>query len=149
MVVLDEPSGAACIPGGLCPCGLSAGAPPVVVSIGPVQPCGCFCPFASGEVRPLLCCEASDGLFGGCACASTIPAEQSRQAAASAMRIVFPRFDQCQRPASHAGSIRKFARLMIGFIHVTQFVASASLFYGKLRQRCCFIARACRLPYAR
>ena len=39
---LSEPFGAACIPGGVSPCGLEAGAPPVdLVSIGPVFPCGC------------------------------------------------------------------------------------------------------------
>jgi hypothetical protein len=37
-IVLSEPSGAACIPGGVCPCGLEAGAPPVPVSRGPVRP---------------------------------------------------------------------------------------------------------------
>ena len=47
-VVFEEPSGAGCIPGGDWPCGLSGGAPPVPVSIGPVQPCGCFWPFVSG-----------------------------------------------------------------------------------------------------
>src|ERR1700731_1323060 len=40
-IVLEDPSGAACMPGGDWPCGLSAGAPPVVVSRGPVEPCGC------------------------------------------------------------------------------------------------------------
>ena len=40
-MVFDEPSGAACTPG-VSPCGLSAGGPPVVVSIGPVSPCGCI-----------------------------------------------------------------------------------------------------------
>ena len=39
-MVFDEPSGAACMPGGDCPWGLSAGAPPLPVVIGPVQPCG-------------------------------------------------------------------------------------------------------------
>lgn len=54
-VVLEEPSGADCMPGGVWPCGLSAGAPPVPVWIGPVQPCGCFSPFVSGTtVRPVL-----------------------------------------------------------------------------------------------
>lgn len=38
VVVLDDPSGAACMPGGLWPWGLSAGAPPDPVLIGPVQP---------------------------------------------------------------------------------------------------------------
>ena len=56
-VVFEEPSGAACIPGGDWPCGLEAGAPPVSVLMGPVQPCGCFWPFVSGTgvwVRPVL-----------------------------------------------------------------------------------------------
>ena len=53
-MVLDDPSGAACIPGGVCPCGLSAGAPPVLVSSGPVCPCGCNGPCFSGiTVRPV------------------------------------------------------------------------------------------------
>src|ERR1039458_8091343 len=39
--VFDEPSGAACMPGALSPCGLEAGAPPDLVLIWPVQPCGC------------------------------------------------------------------------------------------------------------
>src|SRR5262245_50288377 len=42
VVVFEEPSGADCIPGGVCPCGLEAGAPPWPVLVGPVQPCGCF-----------------------------------------------------------------------------------------------------------
>lgn len=50
VVVLDDPSGAACMPGGLWPWGLSAGAPPDPVLIGPVQPCGCSWPFSSGGV---------------------------------------------------------------------------------------------------
>lgn len=54
-VVFEEPSGAGCMPGGLWPCGLSAGAPPDPVSIGPVQPCGCSWPLVSGvTVRPVL-----------------------------------------------------------------------------------------------
>src|ERR1041385_39361 len=53
--VLPEPSGAGCMPGGLWPCGLSGGAPPVPVLIGPVLPCGCFSPTVSGVcVRPVL-----------------------------------------------------------------------------------------------
>lgn len=40
-VVFVDPSGAGCIPGGLCPWGLSGGAPPEPVLIGPVQPWGC------------------------------------------------------------------------------------------------------------
>jgi hypothetical protein len=49
-IVLLDPSGAACMPGGLWPWGLSAGAPPDCVLIGPVQPCGCNWPFCSGGV---------------------------------------------------------------------------------------------------
>lgn len=40
---LSEPFGADCIPGGVSPCGLVAGAPPVDwVLTGPVLPCGCI-----------------------------------------------------------------------------------------------------------
>jgi hypothetical protein len=42
------------MPGGLWPCGLSGGAPPTPVSVGPVQPCGCFSPLTSGAERPVL-----------------------------------------------------------------------------------------------
>src|SRR5262245_20571516 len=37
-IVFEDPSGAAYMPGGDCPCGLSAGVPHVVVSSGPVLP---------------------------------------------------------------------------------------------------------------
>jgi hypothetical protein len=47
---LAEPSGAACMFGGLWPCGLDAGAPPLPVSSGPVHPCGWFTPFVDGDV---------------------------------------------------------------------------------------------------
>ena len=40
-IVLSEPFGADCIPGGVSPWGLDAGAPPDLVSSGPVFPCGC------------------------------------------------------------------------------------------------------------
>jgi hypothetical protein len=50
-IVLEDPSGAACIPVGDCPCGLSAGVPPVVASSGPVLPCGWFWPCAPSAVR--------------------------------------------------------------------------------------------------
>ena len=41
--VLSEPFGAACMPGGVSPCGLEAGAPPFdLVLIGPALPCGCI-----------------------------------------------------------------------------------------------------------
>jgi hypothetical protein len=41
-IVLSEPFGADCIPGGVSPWGLDAGAPPPdPVLIGPVFPCGC------------------------------------------------------------------------------------------------------------
>jgi hypothetical protein len=49
-IVREEPSGAACMLGGLWPCGLDGGAPPLPVSSGPVQPCGCFTPSVEGEV---------------------------------------------------------------------------------------------------
>jgi hypothetical protein len=49
-VDLEEPSGAACMFGGLWPCGLDAGAPPLPVSSGPVHPWGCSAPLVEGEV---------------------------------------------------------------------------------------------------
>ena len=53
--IFDEPSGADCMPGGVSHGGLEAGAPPLVVLIGPVQPCGGNCPLASGvAVRPVV-----------------------------------------------------------------------------------------------
>jgi hypothetical protein len=36
----DEPFGAACMPAGVSPSGLDAGAPPDVVAVGPVLPWG-------------------------------------------------------------------------------------------------------------
>ena len=40
-IVFEDPSGADCMPGGVSPCGLEAGAPPLLpVVIGPVGPCG-------------------------------------------------------------------------------------------------------------
>jgi hypothetical protein len=66
-----DPSGAACIPGGLWPCGLSGGAPPDCVLIGPVQPCGCNWPLASGGVRPVL--TVADPSFVRLLCATTPP----------------------------------------------------------------------------
>lgn len=82
-IVLFEPSGAACIPGGVCPCGLEAGAPPVPVSTGPVGPCGCVTPFMSGgsTVRPVLCGE-SPGCRPNCVCADALPAHNARHNAA-------------------------------------------------------------------
>src|ERR1700742_3877603 len=57
-IVLSDPSGAACMPGGVCPCGLSAGAPPPVpVVIGPVGPCGCIWPLSFNSVLPVECSE--------------------------------------------------------------------------------------------
>jgi hypothetical protein len=94
IIVLLEPSGAACMPGGVCPCGLSAGAPPVPVSRGPVGPCGCVTPFMSGgsTVRPVLCGE-SPGCCGlDCVCADALPAHNARHKTTIAMRI----YDSCQ-----------------------------------------------------
>ena len=95
-VVLEEPSGADCMPGGVWPCGLSGGAPPVPVVIGPVQPCGCFSPFTSGTtVRPVLHSDLSvspgryPGLTGSLlACAHAKPLAHARQAAMNKTRIV-------------------------------------------------------------
>src|SRR5262245_12528203 len=56
-MIFDEPSGADCMLGGVCPCGLSAGAPPSPVVIGPVGPCGCICPLSFNSVLPVLYCE--------------------------------------------------------------------------------------------
>ena len=88
-VVLEEPSGADCMPGGVWPCGLSGGAPPVPVVIGPVQPCGCFSPFTSGTtVRPVLHSDLSvspgrypDLSVSLLACAHVKPVAHARQTA--------------------------------------------------------------------
>jgi hypothetical protein len=62
-MVLDAPPGAGCMSGGVPPCGLAAGAPPVPVESGPVQPCGWSWPFVSGNtLRPVLYGE-SPGLL--------------------------------------------------------------------------------------
>src|SRR5665647_2559389 len=91
--VFDEPSGAACMPGAVSPCGLEAGAPPGLVLIGPVQPCGCNCRFGSGvTVRPVLDSGLSAVLFSGRACAHAIPAEETKQTAISAMRMGVPHY---------------------------------------------------------
>src|SRR3954454_2972197 len=74
--VLDDPSGAACMPGGLWPCGLSGGAPPEEVSIGPVQPCGCSWPLASGAVVPVGC--LTEPLSGWAVCAPAMLAGNAR-----------------------------------------------------------------------
>src|ERR1022692_3403260 len=89
--VFDEPSGAACMPGGVSPCGLDAGAPPVLVFIGPVQPCGCNCPFVSGvTVRPMLDSGLTAVLFSGRVCAHAIPVEETKQTTISVKRMGLP-----------------------------------------------------------
>ena len=90
-MVFEEPSGAGCIPGGDWPCGLSGGAPPVPVSIGPVQPCGCFWPFVSGVwVRPVLYTDLS--VFESSACTEVAKlAIQIGKIAMYAKRIRCPR----------------------------------------------------------
>ena len=81
--VFVDPSGAACMPGGLCPCGLSGGAPPDLVSSGPVQPCGCNWPFSSGGERPVVVLTS---VFNS-ACAAANPHENIRQMAVIIIRI--------------------------------------------------------------
>ena len=81
--VFVDPSGAACMPGGLCPCGLSGGAPPDLVSSGPVQPCGCNWPFSSGGERPVVAFTSVFDL----ACAAANPHENIRQMAVIIIRI--------------------------------------------------------------
>jgi len=90
-MVFDEPSGADCMPGGDWPCGLEAGAPPVVVLSGPVQPCGCNCPFVSGDtVRPVVVSGLS-AFFSSVVCAHANPESETKQAAATrATRIIIP-----------------------------------------------------------
>jgi hypothetical protein len=94
IIVLFEPSGAACIPGGVCPCGLSAGAPPVPVSRGPVGPCGWVTPFMSGgsTVRPVLCGESAGCCGPDCVCADALPAHNARHKATIAVRM----YDSCR-----------------------------------------------------
>ena len=64
------------MPGGLWPCGLSGGAPPEVVLIGPVQPCGCSWPLASGAVVPVGC--LIEPLSGCAVCAPAMLAGNTR-----------------------------------------------------------------------
>lgn len=59
--VFVDPPGAGCMPGGLCPWGLSGGGPDLVSS-GPVQPCGCNWPFSSGGERPVVVFTLRAGL---------------------------------------------------------------------------------------
>src|ERR1039458_3525104 len=91
--VFDEPSGAACRPGAVSPCGLEAGAPPEFGLIGPVQPCACNSPsFPGVTLRPVLDSCLSAFLFSGRACAHAIPAEETKQTAISAMRMGVPHY---------------------------------------------------------
>jgi len=75
--VLVDPSGAGCMPGGLCPCGLSAGAPADYVSSGPVQHCAFGWPLSSGGERPVVVLIS---LFGP-VCAAVSPHDNVRQIA--------------------------------------------------------------------
>ena len=62
-IVLPDPFGADCMPGGVSPCGLAAGAPPDLVLIGPVFPCG----WATFPLGLLLDCGSA-----GFGCAKTV-----------------------------------------------------------------------------
>jgi len=53
IVLFDEASGAACLPRGVWPCGLSAAAPQFCVH-RPCWFCGCFPLFSGETVVPLL-----------------------------------------------------------------------------------------------
>jgi hypothetical protein len=77
--------------GGVSPCGLSAGAPPVPVSRGPVFPCGVVV-FVSGEstVRPVLCWEPSVGFCVEGVWAEVSPAKRVKESIAMRMRIGSP-----------------------------------------------------------
>ena len=63
------------MPGGVSPCGLSGGAPPEVVLMGPVQPCGRNSPLASGAVVPVGCLTE---LLSEAVCALARPAGNTR-----------------------------------------------------------------------
>ena len=101
-IVFDDPSGAACILGGVCPCGLSAGAPPDPVSFGEGRPSGdCFSPSIVGgrTVRPVLSGESCPVVV----CAEALPAHRTMHTIAVAMRISFLR---CGEMATNVGSGR-------------------------------------------
>src|ERR1044072_4909320 len=69
-VCFDEPWGADCIPGGVSPCGLDAGAPPDLVSSGWAS----F--FAGIAVRPVVFGESL--VVGGVVCANARPVPRQR-----------------------------------------------------------------------
>jgi hypothetical protein len=95
---LVDPSGAGCMPGGLSPCGLSAGAPPDFVSDGRDEPCGCNRPLSSGGERPVVVLTS---LFGS-VCAAANPHDKVRQIAIIRSRMANLRF-ACERQTSSAG----------------------------------------------
>jgi hypothetical protein len=74
----DEPSGAACMAGGVSPCGLAAGAPPLPVERGPVWPCGCLTPFVPGDIVVPVLLESA-------VCARAKLAPESKQIVTMAM----------------------------------------------------------------
>ena len=91
-MVLDEPPGACCMFGGVPPCGLVAGAPPVPVESGPVQPWGWSWPLSSGNtVRPVLYGESPGFLSSLWVWAVAIVVQITRQDAAMARRMLNPR----------------------------------------------------------
>lgn len=96
-IVFEDPSGAACIEGGVCPCGLSAGAPPEPVSSGDERPSVApFSPSIVGgrTVRPVLSGESVAAFGSDCACgwvcADAVPTHIIRQIVAIAMRMAVP-----------------------------------------------------------
>jgi|GraSoiStandDraft_36_1057302.scaffolds.fasta_scaffold483268_1 hypothetical protein len=82
------PPGAGCMSGGVPPCGLVGGAPPVPVESGPVQPCGWGWPWLSGNtVRPVLQGESPDFLSSLCGWAAPMEVQMPRINAARAMQV--------------------------------------------------------------
>jgi hypothetical protein len=79
----DEPSGAACMFGGVSPCGLDSGAPPLPVLSGPVEPCGWLAPLLVG------------GFVGSlpefCACALSVASKPSATAEMIDALATFPK----------------------------------------------------------
>lgn len=83
--------------GGVSPWGLAAGAPPLPVESGPVEPCGCFTPFVSGDIVVPVLWESA-------VCARTKLALEAKQIVTIAMGMVAARLIRAKRASAAFGS---------------------------------------------